>query len=124
MLTNFRTNVRTQIWDMFEDRHLFNPRNGNGEQCSEAHIAGMVAILGPPPPDFLGRSATSWKYFDENGTWKGQCQVPEDSLEMSEERLEGSDQVMFLNFIRKMLQWLPEKRSTASQLLDDPWLKL
>lgn len=29
---------------------------------------------------------------------------------------------MFLKFIRKMVTWKPEERSTAKELLEDPWL--
>ena len=36
--------------------------------------------------------------------------------------LEGEDKRLFLNFVRKMLQWLPEDRKTAKELLEDPWL--
>lgn len=32
------------------------------------------------------------------------------------------EQVLFLNFVRKMLQWLTEDRKTAKELRDDPWL--
>lgn len=37
--------------------------------------------------------------------------------------LEGEEKEKFLSFVRKMLQWLPEKRMSAQQLLDDPWLQ-
>lgn len=36
--------------------------------------------------------------------------------------LEGEDKRLFLKFVSKMLQWLPEDRSTAKELLEDPWL--
>lgn len=32
------------------------------------------------------------------------------------------DKILFLNFMRKMLCWLPEDRATAKELQDDPWL--
>lgn len=37
--------------------------------------------------------------------------------------LEGRERALFINFARRMLTWLPEKRATAKELLDDPWLK-
>jgi serine/threonine-protein kinase SRPK3 len=43
-------------------------------------------------------------------------------LEASEENLEGKNKVLFLQFMRKMLQWAPEERKTAEELLEDPWL--
>ena len=57
------------------------------------------------------------------GRWKADVEVPQGtSLEQSEEFLEGKNKEMFLNFMRGMLQWRPEDRKTARQLLKDPWL--
>ena len=57
------------------------------------------------------------------GQWKADVEVPQGtSLEQSEEFLEGKNKEMFLNFVRGMLQWRPEDRKTARQLLKDPWL--
>jgi len=57
------------------------------------------------------------------GRWKADVEVPQGtSLEQSEEFLEGKNKEMFLNFVRGMLQWRPEDRKTARQLLQDPWL--
>lgn len=52
----------------------------------------------------------------------GQASIPDISLEDSEEYLEGKNKDMFLEFMRKMLQWDPEKRQSAHELLEDPWL--
>jgi len=40
-----------------------------------------------------------------------------------EENLEGSEQEEFLHFMRSMLRWLPEERSSAKELLQHSWLK-
>lgn len=85
-------------------------------------MAGMIAMLGLPPLDYLQRTETSWKYFDNAGNWKGAVEIPNTSLEDSEEQLDGDNKVLFLDFMRKMLQWVPEKRQTAGQLLDHSWL--
>lgn len=46
------------------------------------------------------------------------------SLDKSITRFEGEDEERekFLAFVRGMLQWRPEDRKTAAQLLNDPWL--
>ena len=44
------------------------------------------------------------------------------SLGDSVTRLEGENKKKFLNFVKGMLQWRPEDRKTAAQLLNDPWL--
>ncbi|KAI9843644.1 MAG: hypothetical protein M1837_006226 [Sclerophora amabilis] len=36
--------------------------------------------------------------------------------------LEGQDKKLFLEFMSKMLQWLPEDRKNARELLEDDWL--
>lgn len=35
----------------------------------------------------------------------------------------GEEKELFLKFVRKMLQWLPEERRTAKELREDPWLQ-
>jgi serine/threonine protein kinase len=45
------------------------------------------------------------------------------TLETEEEVLEGAEKVKFVAFMRRMLQWRPEDRPSASELLEDPWLR-
>ena len=57
------------------------------------------------------------------GKWKQDIDIPSGvGLEQSEEFLEGRNKKMFLAFMRGMLQWRPEDRKTAKDLLQDPWL--
>ncbi|KAL9597305.1 MAG: hypothetical protein Q9219_005229 [cf. Caloplaca sp. 3 TL-2023] len=115
-------NVGVMIWDIFENKHLFNARDSSGEASSLHHMAEMVAIMGTPPLDYLRRTESSWEYFDINGNWKGAVGIPNHSLEDSEEQLSGDNKALFLDFMRKMLLWVPEDRQTAKQLLKHPWL--
>lgn len=115
-------NVGALIWDLFEDHHLFDGRGPNGDH-SDAHLlAEMIAMLGPAPLNFLRKAPQSRKYWDSNGRWKGAIEVPQCSLEDSEEYLEGENKKMFMQFVRKMLRWDPEERQSAPELLTDPWL--
>lgn len=43
-------------------------------------------------------------------------------LECTITTLSGEDKRLFLQFVGRMLQWLPEDRATARELLGDPWL--
>jgi hypothetical protein len=45
------------------------------------------------------------------------------SLEEIEAHLTGDEKRRFLEFMRKMLQWAPERRSTAGELFQDAWLQ-
>ena len=55
---------------MFEAKHLF-PLSGDSTVTDKnvEHLARMVALLDPPPLDFLRRSKTEipWQYFTEEG---------------------------------------------------------
>ncbi|KAM3540022.1 hypothetical protein ARSEF1564_007048 [Beauveria bassiana] len=118
-------NVGVMIWDLFEGKHLFYGDDPSGEgYLTRAHLAEVIGMLGPPPLDLLQRGARSSEFFTEDGQWKAGIPIPEGlSLEASEENLEGSSKEKFLNFIRGMLQWRPEDRKTAKQLLEDPWFR-
>lgn len=50
--------------------------------------------------------------------------IPSRSLEDTIPFLEEKDRQAFLSFVRQMLTWLPEKRKTARELMDHPFLKL
>ena len=57
------------------------------------------------------------------GNWNGSVEIPDQSLESRESRLEGDNKILFLRFLQKALGWLPEKRPTAKELLLDEWLR-
>lgn len=58
------------------------------------------------------------------GTFAAGIDLPDStSLEEREAHLTGDDQRRFLDFMRKMLQWAPERRSPARELFEDPWLQ-
>ncbi|KAL8650455.1 MAG: hypothetical protein Q9210_003816 [Variospora velana] len=113
-----------EIWDLFEGKHLFYGRDPKEEKyMTRAHLAEMIALMGPPPPELLKVGKRTAEFFDKDGGWIAEVPVPaRTSLEESEENLEGSNKEAFLQFMRKMVQWRPEGRQTASQLLKDDWL--
>lgn len=128
---------------MFEGKHLFYGNDPDGKGYStRAHLAEVMGILGPPPLDMLQRGKRSHEFFTgdgkypflaqctlqrltENltGRWKQDIEIPTGvGLELSEKFLEGRNKEMFIAFMRGMLQWRPEDRKTAKDLLQDPWL--
>jgi hypothetical protein len=56
-----------QVWDLFENRHLFKAEDSNGQDSNLHHLAEMVALLGPPPRDFLQHSNYASEFFDNDG---------------------------------------------------------
>nr|POE77426.1 serine/threonine-protein kinase srpk [Quercus suber] len=110
------------IWNVGCE-HLFTGRNPElGVYRGRAHLAEMIALLGPPPPHLLARANLARKFFSEEG-----IPVPcPRTLEDRETSLRGeeskTDRESFLRFMRKMLQWEPEQRSCARDLAEDEWI--
>lgn len=82
----------------------------------------MIALLGPPPLDFIQASAKSASFWDDAGRWVSDVPIPDRSLGSLEWRSEGNEKKLFLSFIRKMLQWRPEDRGGILDIFWDEWL--
>ena len=153
-----------------EDKELFaHLKSQKGNYTARAHLAEMIALLGPPPQKLIDQEKL-WRdipwdrsFPDTNGEWyntarkyyggpffdsKGKstiqapaCQAialihttgyfacPEIipthvKLDNCITCIAGEEKALFLNFVRKTLQWLPEDRKTAKELREDPWLQL
>ncbi|EHA24049.1 hypothetical protein ASPNIDRAFT_123785, partial [Aspergillus niger ATCC 1015] len=48
--------VGLTAWDLLEPSKLFTARDEDGDLYDAAHLAQIIAALGPPPPDFLRRN--------------------------------------------------------------------
>ena len=47
---------------------LFDVYDTESPELNDAHhLAAMTALLGPPPPEFLGRSEEAGKYWSKDG---------------------------------------------------------
>ncbi|PYI10620.1 kinase domain protein [Aspergillus sclerotiicarbonarius CBS 121057] len=117
--------LMSPIWDLFEGQHLFGDIfDSRGGHDPFRHLAIMVALVGPPPSEFVRRSETAEQCFGSSGDWIAhhEAPVPSVSLGALEKRLSGQEKEVFLAFIRSMLEWMPEERKTAKQLLEHPFL--
>ncbi|KAB8262945.1 kinase-like protein [Aspergillus pseudonomiae] len=101
--------VATMAWDIVCRRTL-------------VHLAEMVALLGLPPAEFGKRSRVGHVFFDNDGRWKDLAPVPDITLDRLAAHIQGDDKDGFLLFLRRALEWDPERRPTARDLLFDAWL--
>jgi serine/threonine protein kinase len=113
---------------MFEGEHLFIGRDPELDKYrSRAHLAEIIALLGSPPPGLLARANFKNKFFSEEGDFAAGIPLPSPrSLEQRVMSLQydgtPEDRACFIRLMRKMLQWEPEKRSSARELADDEWI--
>jgi serine/threonine-protein kinase SRPK3 len=60
--------VGLTAWDLLGTNRLFTARNGDGEMNDAAHLAELMATLGPPPREFLQRnSGRAAEFWDKQG---------------------------------------------------------
>jgi serine/threonine-protein kinase SRPK3 len=65
-----RVMTEKQIWDLFEDKHLFNGYDHEHKEWrTRAQLAEVIGMLGPPPLDMLERAGRRAEFFDEKGTY-------------------------------------------------------
>ncbi|KAF5611578.1 kinase domain protein [Fusarium subglutinans] len=147
VLTDFVKNLATNpqprhMWNMLENTSLFeNIVDKDGDYDAHIHLAQIVSLLGEPPESLvkrervyrnlkLGRTIESpigkgcetmneyWggPFFDQNVIRKDLTVQPR-KLEDTITELAGDEKYVFLDFASSMLQWLPEKRKIAKELL-------
>ncbi|KAJ9209278.1 hypothetical protein DTO166G4_9119 [Paecilomyces variotii] len=143
-------NFGVLLWNILGSKELFQQvHNADGTYDAKSHLAEMIALLGPPPKVLLAKSKTmseqKWPqpvandtgklcnsareffdgpFFDAEDEFRYTGLIPSRSLEDTTSFLEQKDQEAFLSFVRQMLNWVPEKRGTARELMDHPFLKL
>ncbi|KAG6089726.1 hypothetical protein E4U30_008317 [Claviceps sp. LM220 group G6] len=96
------------------------------------HLARIVEILGPIPSSLLKQGCRTAEFFDEQGEFLRIPNLGPTSLERllngdRMPRIKPSDMsddevVVFIDFVRGMLQIDPKKRKSAAQLLQHEWL--
>ncbi|KAI2819264.1 hypothetical protein CBS63078_7662 [Aspergillus niger] len=114
--------IALMAWDMVCSQTLFDGRNSDGLFDDRVHLAEMVAIMGPPPIEFIKRSKVGSVFWDEDGKWKDLAPVPNMTLEERAADIQGPDKEAFLKLMRRALTWDPADRPAAGELIFDEWL--
>ncbi|RAK95101.1 putative serine/threonine-protein kinase [Aspergillus ibericus CBS 121593] len=143
-------NFGVLLWNILGSKELFQQvHDPEGHYDAKSHLAEMIALLGPPPAELLAKSKAmsehNWPqpvtndsgklcnnaqefsggpFFNTEGEFQHDELIPPQSLEDTIPFLEEKDREAFLSFVRQMLTWHPEKRMTARELMDHPFLKL
>ncbi|KAF9247796.1 hypothetical protein DTO006G1_6091 [Penicillium roqueforti] len=93
-------------WDIVSPRTLISGKNPDGVFDDRVHMAELVALLGPPPPEFREQRHLSSVYWDESGNWKEVVPIPDIIFERLAEKVEGKDRegFWFLWWLRMALQ--------------------
>ncbi|KAL5331673.1 hypothetical protein ACEPPN_001208 [Leptodophora sp. 'Broadleaf-Isolate-01'] len=109
-------NTGCMIWDLFQGGHLFTGHDPEHQTYrSRAHLAQMIALLGPPPQTLL--------HSGRSGDFRADFTLPDStSLEERAVDLEGESRERFIAMMGKMLHWEASKRPSAKVLADEKWI--
>ncbi|CAN6813373.1 unnamed protein product [Brassica oleracea] len=106
---------------------LFAPKDGNGYGEDEDHLALMMELLGKMPRKIATGGARSKDYFDRHGDLKMIRRLkywPLERLLTDKYKFLEAEAREFADFFCPMLAFAPERRPTAQQCLQHPWLNL
>ncbi|GJN32268.1 hypothetical protein PR202_gb20769 [Eleusine coracana subsp. coracana] len=105
---------------------LFTPKEGHGYSEDEDHLALMMELLGKMPKKIATTGSRSKEYFDRHGDLKRIRRLKFSSVErilVDKYGVPESDAREFANFLCPLLDFAPEKRPTAADCLQHPWLQ-
>ncbi|KAI4327849.1 hypothetical protein L6164_020263 [Bauhinia variegata] len=105
---------------------MFTPQSGQGFSEDEDHLALMMELLGKMPRKGAVTGARSKDFFDRHGDLKRIRRLkfwPVDKLLIERYKFSETDAREFAEFLVPILDFSPEKRPTAQQCLQHPWLQ-
>ncbi|QCD91212.1 SRSF protein kinase 1 [Vigna unguiculata] len=113
------------VFELATGDMLFTPKGGQGFSEDEDHLALMMELLGKMPRKIAIGGAQSKDYFDRHGDLKRIRRLkfcPLDKLLTDKYKFSANDAREFSEFLLPLFDFAPEKRPTARQCLEHPWL--
>ncbi|KTF77216.1 hypothetical protein cypCar_00036850 [Cyprinus carpio] len=105
--------------------YLFEPHSGEDYSRDEDHIALIMELLGKIPRKIIAAGKYSREFFSKKGELRHITKLKPWSLfDVLVEKYGWSaeDAGHFTHFLLPMLEMVPEKRASASECLNHPWL--
>ena len=115
------------IYELITGEFLFNPISGENFGKNDSHLAKFMEVCGKMPRNFVERGEFWKKYFYKNGKLKRIDNINyinlKNNLVLNHHLKENEAQALW-DFLKPMLEYFPEKRISARELLRHPWLKM
>lgn len=114
------------IFELITGDFLFEPRKGQSYDKDDDHLAQMVEILGKAPVDLLLTGTNYRKFFSSQKCLRAIHGIKGwslDKLLIQKYRIKEKEAKELSDFLIPMLEWNHNKRASAKEMLDHPWLK-
>ncbi|KAF2010792.1 hypothetical protein BU24DRAFT_466569 [Aaosphaeria arxii CBS 175.79] len=116
-------NLGVMLWDLFGKQSLFQELDIEANYDDKLHLACITALLGPPPSALLQRGKRTSLFYDLNDQLQYKGDIPSLDFASSVEQIPEDDKELFIKFAKRLLTWDPKERSSAKELLGDPFLQ-
>ena len=115
------------VYELITGDFLFNPITGEDFCKNDSHLSKFMEICGKMPKNFVERGLFWKKYFDKNGKLKRIKDIRHLSLKnilIQKHHIKENEAQALVDFLMPMLEYYPEKRISARELLRHPWLNI
>ena len=115
------------VFELLTGDFLFEPRKGYSYDKDDDHLAQMIELLGPMPKNFALSGKNSKRFFDSTGHLRrirGLNYWPLHRVLTEKYRFREEESQALSDFLLQMLEWYPDKRASAQEMLEHPWLKM
>ena len=115
------------IFELVTGDFLFNPISSEYFCKNDSHLAKFMEVCGKMPKNFVERGEYRKKYFTKDGKLKRMGDIKHiilKNLLVQKYHIKENEALALSNFLMPMLEYLPEKRISARELLKHPWLKM
>ncbi|KAL9895514.1 SRSF protein kinase 3-like [Glossina fuscipes] len=106
--------------------YLFDPHACKSYSKDEHHLALMIQMLGPVPPDLIYRGKHGLNYFSSYGSLRSKIKLkPRSMTDLLIEKYswQPEEAKKFSEFLLPMLEYDPNARATAAECLKHPWME-
>ena len=115
------------VFELITGDFLFNPISSEDFCKNDSHLCKFMEICGKMPKNFVERGIYWKKYFDKDGKLKRIKDVRHFSLKnilVQKYHIKENEAQALVDFLMPMLEYYPEKRISARELLRHPWFNI
>ena len=115
------------IFELVTGDFLFQPEKGETFTKNDDHVAKFIQTLGKMPKNFAKRGEYYNKFFTKEGKMRRVKEIkfiPLKEILIKKYHFKENEAQALTDFLLPMLEFYPERRASARELLRHPWLTM